>query len=817
MADRMWTDLRFAARLLAKDSRFTVTAVLVLAIGMAATTTMFALGNGVYLRDLPFATPDRIVTVGARSTLSGRTRGLSFSDLQDLRTATRAFDGIGIAEQIPVDLADAEHAAERFVGGYVSANMFPLIGERPILGRDFMDADDRPGAAPTVILGYRVWQRRYGGAPDIVGRAVRVNGAPATVIGVMRDGFGFPTNAALWLPAAPGEGEPRGTRYLDAVGRLAEGVTIAQADEDLATIMSRLAREYPETNADMAPLVRPFRDLSTSGAIRVVFTGLMAAVVLLLLLACANVANLLLARGAARGREVAVRLSLGATRRQIMRQFLTESLLLALIAGTLGLLGASFGVRLVQAAITGTGEPYWLDFPMDGRVFAFFAATCLGTAVLVGFAPARHLTRAGLTDVLNETGRAITGSVRARRLTDGLVVLQIAVSLTLLTGAGLMTQHVLRLSRLDPGVDAGGLLRASMSLPQLRYPSAGDHRLFYRRLGERLAATPGLRAGITSNPPLFGGRTRGVSLGSMTPREPDNLPTVLSVAIGPGYLEALGLAPIRGRLFSAADEASPDDVAIVSDRFAGLHFPGEAAVGQIIQLGPSGAGTAGADEAGTGPLTIVGVVPDLRQASPRQDGREEGAVEPVVYVSWAADPRPEAQIVIRSDLDAAVVTGLLRDAVAALDADLPAPVAMGFNEAIAQELAILAAFGSMFGLFAAAALGLAAIGLYAVAAFAVAQRTRELGIRIALGARARHVWWLVTSRAARQLAVGIAVGLVGALAAGRLLAGIRGVSSQDPLLLVGLPGLVAAIALAACVGPARRATRLDPAATLRAE
>jgi len=813
----MWNDLRLAARLMARDTRFTVTAVLVLAIGMAATTTMFTLGNGVYLRDLPFATPDRIVTVGIRYTQPSarQTDNLSFPDFRDLRAATRAFDGIGIAEQLPVDLADAENAAERFVGAYVSADMFSLIGERPILGRDFAAVDDRPGIAPAVILGYRIWQRRYGGDPEVAGRAVRINGAPATVIGVMRDGFGFPTSAALWLPAAaaPFDRENRGARVLDSVGRLAEGVTIAQAEADLAAVMSRLAREFPETNANTAPLVQPFRDLSTSGPIRVVFTGLMAAVVLLLLLACANVANLLLARGLSRGREIAVRLSLGATRRRIVRQLLTESLLLALVAGALGLLGAAFGVRLVQAAITGTGEPYWLDFPMDVRVFAFFAATCLGTAVLAGFAPARHhLTRARLADVLNETGRAATGTVRARRLTDGLVVLQIAVSLTLLTGAGLIAQHVLRFSRIDPGVDTGGLLRATMGLPEQRYPSADDQRLFYRQLGERLAAMPGLRAGITSHPPLWGGLARGVSLDGMAPSGEGDLPTALRVAIGPGYLEALGLAPLRGRLFTDADEAAPDDVAIVNERFASLHSPGGAAVGRVIRLEASGP-----DQESTATRTIVGVIPNVRQESPRQDGSGPGAFRPVVYVPWAADPRASAQLVIRSDLGAAVVTGLFRDAVAALDADLPAPSAMPFSEAVEQELAILTAFGSMFGLFAAAALGLASTGLYAVAAFAVAQRTRELGIRIALGARARHVWWLVTSRATGQLAAGIAVGLVGALAAGRLLAGIPGVSSQEPLLLVGLPGLVAAIALAACVGPARRAMRLNPAATLRAE
>jgi len=812
----MWSDLRFAARLLANDSRFTVTAVLVLAIGMAATTTIFTLGNGVYLRDLPFATPDRIVLVGVRYTQPSprETDNLSFPDLQDLRASTRAFEELGTADQLPVDLADREHAAERLVGGYVSANMFSMIGEQPILGRDFDATDDRPGVAPTVILGHRTWQRRYDGDPGIVGEPVRVNGVPATVIGVMRDGFGFPTNAALWLPAAAAgeDRDDRGNRRLRTFGRLAPGVTIEQAEADMAPVMARLAREFPETNANVAPLVRPFREMNTSGQIRVVFTGLMGAVLLLLLIACANVANLLLARGLARGREIAIRLSLGATRAQVVRQLLAESLVLAIVAGALGLLGAAFGVRLVQAAITGTGEPYWLDFPMDGRVFAFFAATCLGTAMLAGLAPARHVIRGGGSEILNEAGRTATGTLRARHLTDGLVVLQIAMSLTLLTGAGLVTLNVLRLSRIDAGIETDGLLRSPIGLPRERYPTVAERRLFYGQLADRLNATPGIRAGITSAIPLGGGPRREVSLDGLARSAGSDLATAFRVAIGPGYLEALRLAPLRGRLFTDADEPSSSGVAIVNERFASQHFADGSAVGRAIRLEPSGP-----DEQGTGPLTIVGVVPNVHQESPRQDSTGLGEFDPVVYVPWA-EPDTSAQIVIQSDAGAAAVTSILRDAAAAIDPDLPVPGATSLGEAFRQELSILAVFGSMFGAFAAAALSMAAVGLYGVAAFAAAQRRRELGIRIALGARARHVWWLVTRRTAAQLAVGIGLGLIGALGAGRLLQEIvTRVNSRDPLLLVGLSAVVALVALGACVGPARRAMRLDPATTLRAE
>ena len=375
----MWNDLRLAARLFWKHRGFTIAAVAALAVGMSATITMFTIVNGVYLRDLPFADPDRIVSIGIRY-VAGQPGGidnLSFPDFKDLQASARLFDGIGAADEDAMDLADETRAAERFIGAYVSANAFGLIGHQPALGRGFTEEDDRVGAEPVVILGHTVWQRRYAGNPGIVGQRVRVNGVVSTVVGVMPEGFGFPNQSALWQPLALRQDEERDrrdNRSIDAFGRVAAGVTVDQAEADLALVMERLARDFPQTNAGIAPLVRPYRDVTTSGPIRIVFAGLMGAVVFLLLIACANVANLLLARGAARAREIALRVSLGATRRQVVRQLLAESLLLALIAGALGLALAAVGVRLVQLSITGTGEPYWLRFPIEGGVFAFVAA-----------------------------------------------------------------------------------------------------------------------------------------------------------------------------------------------------------------------------------------------------------------------------------------------------------------------------------------------------------------------------------------------------------------------------------------------------------
>jgi predicted permease len=813
----MLNDVRFAARLLAKDWGFTTAAVVALAIGMSATITMFTIVHGVYLRDLPFTDSDQVVTIGTRpgGGPPDQIGGVSRLDLQDLQAFATRFDGIGGAVELPMDLSDDEQVAERSVGGRVSANAFELIGHRPVLGRDFAAADDREGAAPVVILGYRVWQRRYGGDPGILGEAVRVNGVTATVIGVMPDGFGFPVRSELWLPlgAQPMDAsDARRVRNIDAFGRMGAGVTRDQATTDLSRILDRLAEQYPESHANLVPVVRPYRDGNTDGPIRTVFTGLMGAVVFLLLIACANVANLLLARGASRAREITVRLALGASRRQVIRQLLAESLLLALVAGLAGTALAAAGVRLFRQSITGSGEPYWLQFPMESGVFAFVAAVCLGTTVLCGLAPALHTSKVGLTEVLSEAGRGTAGARRARRWTDLFVIVQVALSLTLLAGAGLMMRNVVVFSEMEIGADTADLVTAEVALPQA-YSAEDDWRAFYRRLNERLTSLPGMRAGIASALPLRRALPQRVSIEGRPPAPAGEAPVVSTVAVGPGYLEALGIRPVRGRLFVDADDSTASRLVVVNERFVQLNFPGGEAVGRSIRLERMNA-TGAAGEL----LTIIGVVPNVRQVSPRQDRVDARLPDPVAYVPYASMPGPNAAIVVRSSAGTAAVAAALREVVRPIDPDAPVLGVMPFDEMIAQELQLLLVFGSMFGLFASAALGIAGIGLYAVTAYAVAQRTREMGVRIALGARARHVWWVVTRRAAMQLGVGIALGLAGALGAGELLQGLlTGVGSRDPLTLIGVPVVMIAVSLVACVVPARRAMRLDPVAALRAE
>ncbi len=804
-------EARLACRLLLKDRSFTATAVLTLALGIAATNTVFTLINGALLRDLPFTDPDRVVAIDTLTTGPSGQRfdNMSLPDVRDLRRSSRAFDDIGAVDEGFASIADATHPTERAWAAFVSANSFSLIGARPALGRDFTAADDQAGAPPVAILGHALWQRRYAGDRRVIGTPIRVNGVTATVIGVMAEGFGFPTASEVWQPLAtlniPALTE-RGARSVNAFGRMARGVTIEQATADLGAVMRRLADEFPATNRHIGPLVRPFRDVNTSGPIRIVFTALMGAVLLLLLIACANVANLLLARGAGRAREMSVRLSLGASRGQIVRQLLTESAALAIVAGITGVALAAAGVRAFRAAVTGTGEPYWLQFPIDARALTFFAVVCLGTAMVFGLMPALDTSKVGLIGALHDGGRGTTASRRQRRWTGGLVVLQLALTMALLAGAGLMLRSALTQARLDAGVDTSRLITMRLDLPAATYPSADHRASFYRQLDERLAVLPGAVGGAGTAAPLRGAFSRTVSIQG---RPADVAPaSVSSLMIGPTYFDALDLRPVDGRTFTPDDGTPGRPSAIVNERFAAIYFPRAGAIGQHIELGADGPNIPA-----SGRLTIVGVVPNVRHEE--SDAR---VVEPVVYVPYASNPLPFATLVIRSDADVAPVASQLRTAVASIDPDLAIFDISRFDDANDPERSLVRVFVTMFGLFAGAALMLASVGLYGVTAYSVAQRAREIGLRMALGARTADVWWLVTRRAAQQLGIGLVLGGAAALGVGQVLQGILpSISGRDPLTLFAILTLLIGVAAAACMGPARRAMRLNPVDALRAE
>src|SRR5262245_3277027 len=548
-------DLRFAVRLLVKDRWFTVVAALALSLGIGVNNTVFTFVNAVLIRGLPFDDPDRIMSLGTRDARN-RDRGVSYLEFQDWRDGTKAFAGLAAFSGQTMNVSDEGRPPERFVGPYISGTAFKLIGERPALGRDFLPEDDRPGAPAVVILGNGIWKNRYGSDPSVIGRTIKVNEVPMTVIGVMPEGFKFPVNADIWVPVVHLAGladQKRDARAFEVFGRLAPGITVAQAQAELTPIADRLAHDFPETNKDVKPTVMTFNDRYNGGQIRLIFLTLMGAVGFVLLIACANVANLLLARSANRAREISVRVSLGATRFRIVRQLLVESVLLALISGVLGFGLSLIGIRLFDMAVADVGKPYWIKFTFDGRVFAFLGAICLGTGFIFGLAPALHVSKTDINEVLKEGGRSGSG-LRARRWTSTLIVVELALTLVLLAGAGYMVRSFITLYQRDVGVETSHLLTMRLQLPNRKYPTPERRREFYQRLDERLSALSNVKAAtITTNPPMGGGNSRVLTVEGRTLAAGEQPQTVTQVMVGPRYFETVGLTLLRGRGFNELD------------------------------------------------------------------------------------------------------------------------------------------------------------------------------------------------------------------------------------------------------------------------
>jgi putative ABC transport system permease protein len=806
-------DLKFAVRLMIKDRWFTAVAVIALALGIGVNATVFTFVNAVLLRGLPFNDADRVMVVAARDA-KGRDGSASYADFQDWRDSTRTFASLSAFSGATMNLSDEGRAPERFQGPYISANAFKVIGQAPILGRDFQPDDDRPGAAAVVIFGNGVFKNRYGSDPSVIGRTVKVNEVPATVIGIMPEGFKYPNNADVWVPLnqMPRLAElKRNARNIDVFGRLADRVTPAQAQSEMDTIARKLATDYPGTNKDIAAHVMTINDRVNGGPIKLIFLSLMGAVAFVLLIACANVANLLLARSAARAREMSVRISLGASRWRIVRQLLVESVLLSILSGLLGLALAAIGVRLFDAATQDVGRPYWIQFTMDGQVFAFFAAVCLGTGIVFGLAPALHVSKTDLNEVLKEGGRSGSSGTRARRWTSALIVAELALTLVLLAGAGLMIRSFLNLYKLDVGVETSQLLTMRLNLPNQKYPTPEHRRVFYERLDQRLAGIAGVQAAtIATNMPLGGGFPRLLSMDGKEVQEGEQPPTVTQVTIGPRYFETLGVSLLRGRAFDALDGTAGHDTAIVNQRFVAMHFGNGDPIGRRIKLTVDGPQPPGAPPPEW--LTIIGVAPTIRQRLQQGDD----SPDPVAYIPLRAQAPSFAMLMMKAQRDAASLTTLAREEVRTIDPDLPLFGIQTMDQQLAQQRWAFRVFGTMFAVFAMIALALSAIGLYAVTAYSVSQRTQEIGVRMALGAQATQVLWLILRRSIVQMAIGLAIGIAGALGVSKLLASVLfQTGSRDPVLLLGIVSLLIAVSTVACLWPARRATRLDPCSALR--
>jgi putative ABC transport system permease protein len=812
----MLQDLRFAARLLVKERWFSAVAVVALALGIGLNATVFTLVNAVLIRGLPFKDSQDLYLIGWHYKRGG-TSNVSYADFKDWREQTKVFTGLAAWTGGDMNISDDRGMPEQARGTYLTANAFSVVGQRPLLGRDFGPADERRGTDRAVIIGYEIWRNRYSGDPGIVGKLTRVNGEPAVIVGVMPEGMMFPQNTKMWAVFIPTEEQERRTwRGLTVFGRVRSGLGRRDAQAEMDTIGRRIKTAYPKDYEEVVGTsIETFNQRFNGGPIRAIFLSMMGAVAFVLLIACANVANLLLARSAGRAREVAVRLALGATRWRIVRQLLIESVLLGTIGGLLGLIIAVFGVRAFDAAVANVGKPYWIKFTIDYTVIAFLAAVCLLTGVLFGLAPALHVSRTNVHGVLKEGGRGNAGGGRVRWLTGTMVVVEVALTLVLLVGAGLMVRSFLNLYRVDIGMRMERLLAMQLQLTGDKYQKPEARRAFYERLQPRLDTLPGAEhVALTTSIPPFGVGRRPFEVDGRPAPKIDDAPNLGIVTISPAFFDVAGVPVLRGRAFSEADGSPGAETAIINEQMAAEFFKGEDPIGKRIRfMQPQPAPGAPAVPPAVW-RTIVGIVPTVRHGQ-IQDVESLS----VAYVPFRQDAPGFASVMVRSSVLPETLMAAVRKEVQAIDPDQPVFNLRTMEQMMQQQMWPYRVFGTLFTIFAFIGLVLSAVGLYAVMAYAVTQRTQEIGVRMALGAQGPQVTWMVLRRGLFQLGLGLMFGLAGGYFAGRALPAriLVRTSAGDPWVFAAITVVLSVVAITACLVPARRAMRVDPLVALRAE
>jgi predicted permease len=812
VVDNLLQDLRFAGRLMARDRWFSAAAIAAIALGIGANTVGFTIVNAAFFRGFGLHESDRLLAISWRPE-TGRRMRASVIDLHDLQTQARSFTGIAGYAFGAMNISDDHAAPEQTQGAWVTANHFDVLRLRPILGRSFLPGEDRPGAEPAVIIGYEIWTNRFARDPQIIGRVLRVNGRPATIVGVLAELMKFPDNAELWVTFIPTDAQlARDVRVLSLVGRLADGVSARQAAVEVESIARRAITAHPDaTRGLIGGQVEAFGDRYLGDQASAMFVTVMGAVVFVLLIACANVANLLLSRAVSRGREVALRYSLGATRLRIVRQLLIESIALAGLGGLAGLILAIYGISAFDAAVQTSQPPYWLRFTVDYRVLMYVAGICVLTGVMFGLAPALHVARESQHDALKEGGRATLGNRRTSRFRTTLLVGELALTLVLLCGAGLMLRSFVALYASEPGFDVDGLLRMRMQLPASKYGTVDARRQFFEQLQPRLAAIPGVQgAAITTSVPPLDDEEQRFEIDRRTYADHEGRPFVATVTVSSSYFDVLGVPMKRGRSLRDLDGSAGVESAVISDAFATRYFAGEDPIGRRIRF-------VARDQGGTGPAgpwrTIVGVAAPFLQGS-----SDEAFRSPVVYLPLPKSAPGTVSIVIRSGLPPATIMHSVRSVVQTIDIDQPVFTVETITDVIAFERLLYRIFATLFAVLAFIGLLLSAVGVYGVMAYAVTQRTHEIGIRMAVGARRGDVLWLFLRRGIMQIAFGLLLGLPAALALARL-ARFRLVEIEpgDPVTMMAITFVLVTVAVAACVLPVRKATQVNPVVALRAD
>jgi putative ABC transport system permease protein len=814
----MLHDLRYSLRMMRLHPWFSAAVVAALALGIGANTAVFTLVNAVLFKPLPFRGGERIVAIVHQNLAQGQERvPVSYADYLEYREQASTFEQLEAAMNDAVGISDEGSPPEVYRLSRVTTGFFDMVGVQPVIGRGLNAADAAAGADPVILLSHEVWRNRYGQSPDAVGRVVRVRNELATIIGVMPEGFGLPSNQQLWMPLVDTpELRERSQRNLTLAGKHLPGVSREQARADIDVIAQRLVAEYPD-NVGLSARVTTFHELQNGGPIRVVFMLMQGAVGFVLLIACANVANMMLSRALGRAREMSVRAAMGASRWRMVRQLLVEAALLSFLGGAAGLIIARFAVAAFEAAVANVAKPSWILFEMDYLVFAYFTAACLVSAMLFGLVPGLQASRVDLNATLKEGSRD-SGSKRGGILSGALVVLQFTLAVVLLAGAGLFVRGLLEQRASLDGLPAGEVLSAFIRLPEDGYPDDESRFRFYDRLLTSLEGTPGLRqAAITSNLPATGAASVKYQLDGEPEAEPGTEPTAARVAISPGYLGLLDVPILAGRDFDRRDGFDGQESIIVTRDFASRVWPEQQALGKRLRVYPEqpprSPGAPAAERPPPGKwLTVTGISGDLEQSP------NELRPPPVFFIPYAPGTYGAMGVVLRSSGNPAALAAPLRAAMREIDPDRGLANVLTLEEVSYRDGWYLRVFGSVFLIFAAGALLLASIGIYAVVAQSTARRTQEIGVRMALGATPPNIGRLVVGRGLKQLAVGAVLGLAIAFALTRLMGELLyGVSPTDPVVFSSVIGIIALVGLAACWLPARRAARLDPLKALRHE
>jgi putative ABC transport system permease protein len=798
-------DIRYGVRSLAKAPALALVATLALTLGIGLTAVMFSIIYGALMKGLPFDEGDRIVQmVRANPTNGSNNMGTPIGDFVDFRDQQKSLSSLSAYYTGTVNVS-GEVEAERFTGAFVTASAFELTRVRPFLGRTFQAGEDSPSGPRVAVLGYGMWQRRFGSDSAIVGKALRANGVPYTIIGVMPEGFLFPDDAAIWLPL---QLDPVALRrgqgnWLTVTGRLKDGVTKEEATADVSAIAKRLATEYKETNENITASVVGFVDAELGPEPRQLLYTMLGAVVFVLLIACANVANLLLDRAAHKSKEVGIRTALGATRGAVIRQFLTEAFILSALGAAFGTILAWAGVNLFNRAIVDSQPPFFIDIALHPPVLLFVALVSLGATMFSGLIPAYQSSRADLNEVLKDESRG-SSSLKIGRMSKALVVFEIALSCGLLVASGLMIKSVTKLRTMDPGFRTENIFTARVGFPAT-YTDTVMQKRFHEQLRERLLQIPGVRqASIMAGLPAVGGNGGNFTVEGVTYNEERDVPNASWNAVSPGFFETFEIKAVKGRVLDETDREAGLPVAVINQEFATRYFAGKDPMGRRIRLG----GRASTAQW----MTIVGIVPTL------YSGDTEEPREAEFYVPLTQRHSSFASMAVQTTGNPMAITAQVRQTVASLNPDIPIYFVYSMEEAFARPTWFIRVFGTMFMIFGFIALFLASVGLYAVMSFAVSRRVREVGIRMALGAQSRDVVRMIFGQGAWQLGLGLVLGLGLAAGVAQLLTILLfDVQPRDPAIFGSVVLVLAIAGLSACLVPARRATRVDPLVALRAD